>query len=299
MISPDGLTLYVNNFMDRSVSAIDLLPLIGFGQTSAPTIQSLSSVGTEKLPANVLRGKQFFYDARDPRLARDSYMSCASCHNDGGHDGRTWDFTGQGEGLRNTIPLKGRAGMSEGFLHWSANFDEVQDFEGQIRSLAGGTGLMADADFNAGTRSQPLGDKKAGLSADLDALAAYLGSLSTFAPSPYRNADGTLTTAAQAGRTVFLKTNCASWSRRSRIHGKRRRHPAEEYRHAECGSRATPRRPVDRHRHPDAARRVDERAVLARRQCGHLEQRRAGSCGGDPERHGSGQCGGVCEGNRR
>ena len=93
-------------------------------------------------------GKQFFYDARDPRLARDRYMSCATCHNDGGHDGRVWDLTGMGEGLRNTISLRGRARHAHGFLHWSDNFDEVQDFEGQIRALAGGTGLMTDAAFN-------------------------------------------------------------------------------------------------------------------------------------------------------
>jgi YVTN family beta-propeller protein len=209
-ISQDGLTLYANNYMDRTVSVIDLLPLVGFGQTNPPTITAIGAIGTEKLSAAVLRGKQLFYDARDTRLARDSYMSCAACHNDAGHDGRTWDFTGQGEGLRNTIPLRGRAGMSEGFIHWSANFDEIQDFEGQIRSLAGGTGLMSDADFNTGTRSQPLGLPKAGISADLDALAAYVSSLSTFAPSPYRNADGTLTKTAQAGRTAFLKNNCAS-----------------------------------------------------------------------------------------
>ena len=55
----------------------------------------------------------------------------------------------------------------------------MQDFEGQIRALAGGTGLMTDAAFNAGTRSQPLGDAKAGVSADLDALAAYVASLTT------------------------------------------------------------------------------------------------------------------------
>ena len=122
----------------------------------------------------MLKGKQFFYDALDTRLARDAYLSCASCHNDGGYDGRTWDLTGMGEGLRNTASLRGRAG-AQGFLHWSANFDEVQDFEAQIRTLSGGTGLMTNADFNAGTRSQPLGDPKAGLSADLDALAAYVG----------------------------------------------------------------------------------------------------------------------------
>ena len=36
---------------------------------------------------------------------------------------------------------------------------------------------MTDAQFNTGTRSQPLGDRKAGVSADLDALAAYVASL--------------------------------------------------------------------------------------------------------------------------
>jgi mono/diheme cytochrome c family protein len=69
---------------------------------------------------------------------------------------------------------------------------------------------MADADFNAGTRSQPLGDLKAGLSADLDALAAYLASLNTFASSPYRNADGSLTSDGAAGRTIFKNANCSS-----------------------------------------------------------------------------------------
>ena len=118
-------------------------------------------------------------------------------------------MTGFGEGLRNTVNLRGRAG-AQGFLHWSNNFDEVQDFEGQIRSLSSGTGLMKNADFNAGTRSLPLGDTKAGVSGDLDALAAYVKSLGNFASSPLRNADGSLTPAAIAGREVFRSRACAS-----------------------------------------------------------------------------------------
>ena len=47
------------------------------------------------------------------------------------------------------------------------------------------------------------------MSADLDALAAYVASLSTFANSPHRNADGSLTAAAVAGREVFRAPNCA------------------------------------------------------------------------------------------
>ena len=208
-LAPDGHTLYVNQFMDRSVGVFDLKPLLDQGLMSVPLVASLGAVTTEKLAANVLLGKRHFYDARDTRLARDRYISCASCHNDGGHDGRVWDLTGFGEGLRNTINLRGRAG-AQGFLHWSNNFDEVQDFEGQIRNLSGGSGLMADTDFFAGTRSQPLGDRKAGLSADLDALAAYVASLNSFDPSPLRPGATQLSAAATAGRALFISQNCAS-----------------------------------------------------------------------------------------
>lgn len=208
-LSADGMTLYVNNFMDRTLGAYDLRPLLTQGDVSLPVLMTLPAVGVDKLSAPVLLGKQLFYDARDTRLARDRYLSCATCHNDGGHDGRTWDLTGFGEGLRNTISLRGRA-AGQGYLHWSNNFDEVQDFEGQIRALAGGTGLMSDADFGSGTRSQPLGDPKAGLSVDLDALAAYVASLNTFDDSPFRSSGGALSTGASQGKTVFRNLNCGS-----------------------------------------------------------------------------------------
>jgi YVTN family beta-propeller protein len=208
-LSADGRTLYVSNFMDRTVSAFDLSVLLDEGIADVPLVATVSSVASDRLSAQVLLGKRLFYDAKDTRLSRDGYLSCASCHNDGGQDGRVWDLTGFGEGLRNTVSLRGRAG-GQGFLHWSNNFDEVQDFEGQIRAFAGGTGLMTNAQFNAGTRSQPLGDPKAGISSDLDALAAYVASLGAFPPSPYRNADGSLTVAGVAGRSLFISKNCSS-----------------------------------------------------------------------------------------
>ncbi|MBC8119198.1 MAG: hypothetical protein H7X75_06470, partial [Burkholderiaceae bacterium] len=192
-----------------TLGVYDLRPLLNNGDVSLPLLRTLSAVGTEKLTPPVLRGKQLFYDARDPRLARDRYMSCASCHNDGGHDGRVWDLTGFGEGLRNTISLRGRA-ANQGHLHWSNNFDELQDFEGQIRALAGGSGLMSETDFRSGTRSQPLGDRKAGISSDLDALAAYVGSLNMFDYAPSRSASGGLTSTALQGKTLFGNLNCGS-----------------------------------------------------------------------------------------
>jgi len=208
-LSVDGQTLYVSNFMDRTVGIYDISTLLSEGIANVPLVATRQSISSEQLSAQVLQGKRLFYDAKDTRLARDGYISCASCHNDGGHDGRVWDLTGFGEGLRNTVNLRGRAG-AQGFLHWSNNFNEVQDFEGQIRNLAGGTGLMTNAQFNTGTRSQPLGDAKAGVSGDLDALAAYVASLNSFSSSPLRNADGSLTAAATAGRAVFISKNCAS-----------------------------------------------------------------------------------------
>jgi large repetitive protein len=113
-------------------------------------------------------------------------MSCASCHNDGGHDGRTWDFTGFGEGLRNTIALRGRAGTAA--ARAACTGAQLRRGAGLRRpdpQLRAGTGPDDDAQFNTGTRSQPLGDAKAGVSADLDALAAYVNSL-TFEATPHR-----------------------------------------------------------------------------------------------------------------
>lgn len=204
-VSPDGLTLYVKEFIDRRVSVVDLSDLINQGELEASIVASVATVSRETLPANVLAGKALFYDARDPRLSKDSYLSCASCHNDGGHDGRVWDFTDRGEGLRNTISLRGRGGMRQGFLHWSANFDEIQDFETQIRELAGGEGLMSDSDYFSGSRQQPLGARKTGISRDLDNLAAYVNSLDSFSPSPYRMVDNSLSGSAQQGKTLFTQ----------------------------------------------------------------------------------------------
>jgi YVTN family beta-propeller protein len=207
--SSNGRTLYVHNFMDRTLTRYDVTNLVALHTTSATLLGTTSLIAAETLPANVLLGKQLFYDAADDRLARDNYMSCASCHNDGGADGRVWDLTAFGEGVRNTIDLRGRSGMGNGPLHWTGNFDEVQDFEGQIRALASGTGLMSNAAFTAGTRSQPLGDPKAGQSADLDALAAYVASLTTSPASPVR-AGGALSATAQQGAILFHDRACSS-----------------------------------------------------------------------------------------
>ncbi|MGR4868782.1 LamG-like jellyroll fold domain-containing protein [Variovorax sp. LARHSF232] len=200
--------LYVNNFLARSVSVHDVADVLASKSAAAVFIQNVATVAQEPMAAAALRGKLVFYNANDRRMSKDNYMSCASCHADGGDDGMVWDFTQRGEGLRRTIGLQGRRGMGHGKLHWSANFDEVQDFENDMRNAFGGTGFLSDADFNA--TADPLGAPKAGKNAQLDDLAAYLTSLGKFMRSPARAADGSLSVDAARGQTLFASANCAS-----------------------------------------------------------------------------------------
>ena len=206
VLSDDGTRLFTHDFMQRTVSAFDVTALTSGTGVSATALASISTVATEALAADVLSGKQIFYNAADLRMGMDGYISCATCHLDGGQDGRVWDFTDRGEGLRNTIDLRGRAGMGHGNVHWSANFDEIQDFENDIRNFFSGTGFMSASDF--ASTSNTLGTPKAGLSSELDDMAAYVSSLNSTPDSPYRNADGSLTASALAGRVHFENLSC-------------------------------------------------------------------------------------------
>jgi len=198
---------FVKNFMGRSVTALETETLFRLGNKSVASSET-SAVAVEMLPAQVRTGKEIFYDASDPRMSSEGYLSCATCHVDGGQDGRVWDFTGRGEGLRNTTSLRGRGGVAHGNVHWTANFDEIQDFENDVRGAFGGQGFLTDPDFAA--TSDPLGIPKSGLSADLDALAAYVTSLGaeSLPRSPHRAADGSMTAEGVTGRGVFQSLSC-------------------------------------------------------------------------------------------
>ena len=211
-VSPDGTQAVVANVMQRTLTFLDIRSLMTDRDPGSVTVTGrlVKTIGgADRLPAQVLRGKQLFHDARDTRLARDNYMSCASCHSEGYGDGRVWDMTGLGEGLRKTISLVGHGGKKER-LHWSGNFDEVQDFEAQIIKLEGGAGLMPAGSLYQNNRNDPLGGKKQGLSTDLDALAAYVNSLGQYAPSPYRNSDRSMTAAGKAGEALFAAKGCTT-----------------------------------------------------------------------------------------
>jgi len=205
VLDPTGTRLFVQAFVGREVSVWDVKGIVEFTDNQFKKLAVVKTVEVEPLPPNVLLGKKIFYDASDERMSKDKYLSCAACHLDGGDDGRVWDFTDRGEGYRNTTSLLGRRG-GHGRLHWSANFDEVQDFENDIRNAFFGQGFLRDEDWK--THDKTLGVKKAGLSPELDALAAYVASLDTVHASPHRNGDGSLTDDGLRGLKVFREKGC-------------------------------------------------------------------------------------------
>ncbi len=197
ILSPDGTRLFVSCWLARTVAVIDL------SNPREPRLTAQVEVTKEPLSAQVALGKRLFFRSSEPKHSKGNYVACASCHPDGASDGRTWDTSQKGEGLRNTRDLRGH-GTAEGPLHWSANFDEVQDFERDIVEQFGGTGLAQDGQ----PPFAPLGRSNAGRSTELDALAAFVASLREAPPSPFRSPDGTLTASALRGRGLFFAAGC-------------------------------------------------------------------------------------------
>ncbi len=131
-------------------------------------------------------------------MSTNDWLSCATCHLDGGADGRAW--AGFPDGPRNTPALFGAGDTLP--LHWNGNLDELQDTEHTIRDIQGGAGLMA------GQPAPALGAPNAGRSAALDALATYLSTLAP-AASPYAPADAGEAAAIQRGQYAFQRWGCA------------------------------------------------------------------------------------------
>jgi YVTN family beta-propeller protein len=160
-LSPDESLLYVSNTLDGTVSVIDTSELIIINEIESTTIDKEDPI---------YRGKVIFNDSNRTDLAKDQWISCATCHFDGEHDGRTWFFS---DGPRNTPSLLGLASTSP--FHWSGDLNELQDVELTIRNIQAGTGL-AEGEDNCDPACN-LGPPNSGRSADLDDLADYMLSL--------------------------------------------------------------------------------------------------------------------------
>jgi hypothetical protein len=194
-VSPDGKTVYVLNAMDFAVSIHE-----------AESMRQTATVKVCEPPKTPewVRGKILFNSAKPPLSSR-RWIACSSCHPDGHQDGRVWQNP---EGLRKTPSLRGVAHTHP--LHWSADRDEVQDFEYTIRGrLMQGRGLVSGAiKPKVGFNPIELEEKLSGRSKDLDALAIYTNSFD-FVLSPHIPAPGKLSTAAERGKALFFDKTVA------------------------------------------------------------------------------------------
>jgi YVTN family beta-propeller protein len=166
-INSTGTRAYVANFVSRNVSVVDLT-----------TDSVIATVQTSDLPApgtagetNLVGAEMFFasrgnFDAipgtnslRD-RLSSEGWQSCASCHFKGLTDGVVWQF---GAGPRKSVPLNATFSphktSQQRLLNYSAIFDEVEDFEANIRNVSGPGPLAGGAlDPNHGLLIGPGGN---------------------------------------------------------------------------------------------------------------------------------------------
>jgi DNA-binding beta-propeller fold protein YncE len=196
--SPDGNEVYIFNTLDFSVSVNDRM-----------VTEKLATIKVCEPPKSPewVRGKVLFSTAKYP-LTSQRWIACSSCHPDGAADGRVWKNP---EGMRRTPPLFGMAHTHP--LHYSADRDEVQDFEYTIRGrLMQGAGLLrGPIKHKLGFQKAELDEKLSGRSKDLDALAIYSNSFD-FVLSPHIVAPGKLSAQAERGKKLFFdkQVGCAT-----------------------------------------------------------------------------------------
>lgn len=158
-ITRDGARAYVQNFVSRNVSVVDLV-----NDAVIDTIPTAALPPSGSPAEVVLVGAEMFFSSRghfdrppgatvstDERLSQAGWQNCASCHFKGLTDGIVWVFNA---GPRKSVPLNGTFNphdrTDQRLLNYSAIFDEVEDFEANIRNVSGPGALATPIACNGG-----------------------------------------------------------------------------------------------------------------------------------------------------
>ena len=152
-INSSGTVAYVANFVSRNVSVVDLT-----SDTVIATVASAELPGPGTQGETNLVGAEMFFSSRGNfdtipgtnslrnRLSSDGWQSCASCHFKGLTDGVIWQFAA---GPRKSVPLNGTFNphdrSQQRLLNYSAIFDEIEDFELNVRNVSGPGPLAGSA----------------------------------------------------------------------------------------------------------------------------------------------------------
>lgn len=157
-ITANGRKAFVMNFVSRNISVVDLLQ-----------DKVVATVRTDGLPPpnsqaekNLVGAEQFFSSrghynkpagltvSTDERLSSEGWQGCASCHFKGLSDGIVWAFP---PGPRKSITMAGtfdpKNRSKQRILNYSAQREEVQDFELNTRNVSGPGALAAPVTCSA------------------------------------------------------------------------------------------------------------------------------------------------------
>jgi YVTN family beta-propeller protein len=152
VVNRKGTKAWVNNFVSRNVSVVDLkndrvLRTVRYAALPQPGSQEeVVAVGAE-----MFFGSRGNFDrpagtsvSTSERLSSEGWQSCASCHFKGLTDSVVWAF---GTGPRKSLPLNAsfnpRDRNQQKILNYSAVNDEIEDFELNIRNVSGPGPLAA------------------------------------------------------------------------------------------------------------------------------------------------------------
>jgi YVTN family beta-propeller protein len=149
-----NLKAFVLNYVSRNISVVDLST---DSVVATVQLQALPVAGSQDEQLQV--GAEIFFSSRgnferpagtnaststQDRLSSEGWQACASCHFNGWTDGEVWSFNA---GPRKSVPLNGTWSPhnpdDQRVLNYSAIFDEVQDFELNIRNVSGPGPLAA------------------------------------------------------------------------------------------------------------------------------------------------------------
>jgi mono/diheme cytochrome c family protein len=152
---------FVSDAGTYDVTALDLnsqLVAVSAGGTDFRVTSSSALPAAGTAAANILQGKRLFTTGLGRwSLAGAAWGSCAACHIDGLSDNVTWYFA---RGPRQTVSLDGTFNKADPtdqrILNWTAIFDEVADFEANVRGISGGVGaLVRTANATCTVATQP------------------------------------------------------------------------------------------------------------------------------------------------
>jgi YVTN family beta-propeller protein len=137
---------YIEDEGARDVTAISLgtQTIAGDGISDFRITSASALPAAGSLAASQLAGKRDFNTGLGRwSLNGSAWGSCGACHVDGLSDNVTWYFD---RGPRQSVSLDGTFNKSDTtdqrILDWTASFDEIADFEVNVRNVSGGVGAI-------------------------------------------------------------------------------------------------------------------------------------------------------------